>query len=222
MFKIIIITHYKFQQKLHRVIQRYLRAYHGRRRFKGIFDRLLEVFRNMTKSIKRDGELTNGYTIKYTISMVEITNMDKWKLLDYVLLQFVGTNRQVAYLAGAEELNRKYPDFFFGKFVFAVTMLYSWTCFGKKKLIVEEILSETYEALNILKKEYNKVKKHEIEMKKLGLKEIFSEEETLEALKGIDPLSRFGSKDGNRVDSLLEEVEMLYFRSSVSYFDISH
>ena len=74
-----------------RKIQRCVRGHFGRRRYRGILVRVSAKFKEITNAIKADAVMSFNYTIKVTVSMLDLsTCKDEWALLDYAMLHFVG------------------------------------------------------------------------------------------------------------------------------------
>ena len=204
LFRLFIL---KMKDNKCRQIQRALRGHNGRRRFKAIEARLHAKFLQLTRAVKSDAILSQNFTVKVTASMIDVTACrDAWSLLDFAITQFVGTNRQTAYLNCIMYVARRYPDFFFGRFFLCVILLFVWTAMGSQRVVVEDILAEALELSEYLKGE------SEIFARNFGE----DEDDLPPSLRGVDVYSLYENRYGNEprymMEEVLEEFEMSYFR----------
>jgi len=206
----------KMKDEKARRIQRVFRSYIGRRRFKSIKLRKIQKYKDITQAIKNDVVLSANYTLKVGINMIDLTRYDnEWDLLYFILLEFIGTNRQIAYLNSIIFLVRSYPDFFYGKFFLCVILFSVWTSIGSQRLIVEDLLAEALDLLEFLKSNVATTRKIYNEKRKL-LPEEFT---------GIDKFSSFSIYFEDMMEVVLEEIEHMFFHNGFrrhGYTDVTY
>jgi len=195
----------KLRDEKARKLQRILRGHFGRRRWNAISGRSDAKYDDMKRAFKADTLISANFTLKVTVSMLNLNFSSEWEMLDYTLQQFIGTNRQVAYFNAAVYCTRRYPNFFYGKFVLCIILLSVWSSYGSMRLFVEDMLSEAVELLESLR----------------GEAEVAGRDPQIHlpvSLRAADPLSTYDKMFSDPVEATLEELEMNYFALAIRKF----
>jgi hypothetical protein len=195
----------KLRDEKTRKLQRLVRGHFGYKRWSLISRRCNSKIEDVKRAIKADTILSANFTLKVNVSMLPFNCSSEWDLLDYTLLQFVGSSRQVAYLNAAIYCTRKYPNFFYGKFILCVILLSTWSSYGSQRLFVEDMLSEAIELLETLRFEAD-----------VATKDFTgSLPEIPPSLRSAHPFSTYNKRFEDPVEAVLEELEMIYFASAI-------
>jgi len=185
-------------------IQSLARGRLGRRRYRGIQQRLRSVFNRMSKTMLADVKLSQARVKPSMQSLAAHTDRSSaWELLETTLFHTIGTVRRDVSVDLAAELLIKHPHFAFGRFALQVVLFLTFTCSGPTSHVRMDMLDELVGCLYYNQQQFCT----ESDFNNASVNNVQSPE-----AGRSDPASQHGWEDGQ--SGAMDELEMMYFRNS--------